>query len=67
MPIAPSATRPEHSRQDRNNRPDRIQGSQRQDGPRQRYRDYEDDAGESVVGFGDHLPAFLRHAPRKLA
>ena len=49
--------RPRSSRDDHRDR-----GSRDRDRPRR--PDYDDDAQDAVVGFGDHLPAFLRVAPR---
>ena len=69
-PVAerPRAEQPRHeqpkSEQPRSeyNRTDRNDRYARDKSPR-RYRDDEDDGAESVVGFGNDLPAFLRHAP----
>ncbi len=39
--------------------------SRMMDEPRRRRRDYgDDDDGETVVGFGNHVPAFLQAVPR---
>ena len=53
--------RDDHRRDDRN---DRHREDRNRDDRRDRRRHYDDDGGPPVIGFGDHVPAFIARAGR---
>ena len=54
----------EDFRRDDRNRDDRNRDDRNRDDRRDRRRHYDDDGGPPVVGFGDHVPAFIARAGR---